>query len=101
MFDIHIKRIHEYKRQYMNLLSIIWRYKQLKKMTPAERKNAVPRVCIIGGKVGVEVWWVSACVCFGVGARKQRQAVCTNSWAAPHLPHRPRPHTTWPSASSA
>lgn len=45
-----IKRIHEYKRQYLNILSIIWRYKQLKKMTPAERKNAVPRVCVIGGK---------------------------------------------------
>jgi len=50
MFDIQIKRIHEYKRQYLNVLSIIWRYKQLKKMTPAERKNAVPRVCMIGGK---------------------------------------------------
>lgn len=53
MFDIQIKRIHEYKRQYMNVLSIILRYKQLKAMTPAERKNAVPRVCVIGGKVRV------------------------------------------------
>ncbi|MEW5319329.1 MAG: hypothetical protein WDW38_010488 [Sanguina aurantia] len=50
MFDIQIKRIHEYKRQYMNVLSIIWRYKQLKAMTPEQRKNAVPRVCLIGGK---------------------------------------------------
>jgi hypothetical protein len=47
---MQIKRIHEYKRQYLNILSIIWKYKQLKKMTPAERKNACPRVCIIGGK---------------------------------------------------
>jgi starch phosphorylase len=45
-----VKRIHEYKRQYMNVLSIIWRYKQLKKMSPAERKKVVPRVCVIGGK---------------------------------------------------
>lgn len=45
-----IKRIHEYKRQYMNVLSIIWRYKQLKKMTPEERKKVVPRVCMFGGK---------------------------------------------------
>ena len=46
-----IKRIHEYKRQYLNVLSIIWRYKQLKKMTPEQRKaSAVPRVCVIGGK---------------------------------------------------
>ena len=34
-----IKRIHEYKRQYLNVLSIIYRYKQLKKMTPEERKK--------------------------------------------------------------
>lgn len=45
-----IKRIHEYKRQLMNVLSIIWRWKQLKAMTPAERKKVVPRVCVIGGK---------------------------------------------------
>uniref|UniRef100_A0A383VH92 Alpha-1,4 glucan phosphorylase n=1 Tax=Tetradesmus obliquus TaxID=3088 RepID=A0A383VH92_TETOB len=50
LFDIQIKRIHEYKRQYMNVLSIIWRYKQLKKMTPEERKKVVPRVCMFGGK---------------------------------------------------
>ncbi|KAJ9506352.1 hypothetical protein QJQ45_004972 [Haematococcus lacustris] len=50
LFDIQIKRIHEYKRQYLNVLSIIYRYKQLKKMTPEERKQVVPRVCIIGGK---------------------------------------------------
>ncbi len=49
---LQIKRIHEYKRQYLNVLSIIWRYKQLKKMSPEERKQAVPRVCVIGGKVG-------------------------------------------------
>jgi starch phosphorylase len=50
MFDIQIKRIHEYKRQYMNVLSIIWRYKQLKAMAPAEREKVVKRVCVIGGK---------------------------------------------------
>jgi starch phosphorylase len=43
MFDIQIKRIHEYKRQYLNILSIIWRYKQLKKMTPEERKKVRER----------------------------------------------------------
>lgn len=47
---LQIKRIHEYKRQYMNVLSVIWRYKQLKKMTPEERKKQVPRVCVIAGK---------------------------------------------------
>nr|QKY15157.1 starch phosphorylase (SP) [Polytomella parva] len=50
LFDIQIKRIHEYKRQHLNLLSVIWKYKQLKNMTPEERKKTTPRVVIIGGK---------------------------------------------------
>ena len=47
---VQIKRIHEYKRQYLNMLSVLWRYKQLKKMTPEERANSVPRVVVVGGK---------------------------------------------------
>lgn len=47
---MQIKRIHEYKRQYLNMLSVLWRYKQLKKMTPEERAETVPRVVIVGGK---------------------------------------------------
>jgi starch phosphorylase len=50
LYDIHIKRIHEYKRQYMNLVSVIYRYKQIKDASPEERKQKVPRVVIVGGK---------------------------------------------------
>ncbi|PSR84996.1 Alpha-1,4 glucan phosphorylase L-2 isozyme/amyloplastic like [Actinidia chinensis var. chinensis] len=51
MFDVQIKRIHEYKRQLLNALGIVYRYKKMKEMTPEERKeNFVPRVCIFGGK---------------------------------------------------
>ena len=50
LFDIQVKRIHEYKRQLLNVLSIIHRYDQLKTMSPEQRKSAVPRVCVIGGK---------------------------------------------------
>lgn len=50
MFDVHVKRIHEYKRQYLNVLSIIHRYDCIKNMTNEERKKVVPRVCLIGGK---------------------------------------------------
>lgn len=50
LLDVQVKRIHEYKRQLMNVLSIIHRYSQIKEMTPAERAQVVPRVCVIGGK---------------------------------------------------
>ncbi|CAD7703361.1 unnamed protein product [Ostreobium quekettii] len=50
MFDIQIKRIHEYKRQFLNVLSVIRRYNTIKAMTPEERKSVVPRVCVIAGK---------------------------------------------------
>lgn len=45
-----VKRIHEYKRQLLNMFGIIWRYDQIKKMTPDQKKEVVPRVCVIGGK---------------------------------------------------
>ncbi|XP_009629905.1 alpha-1,4 glucan phosphorylase L-1 isozyme, chloroplastic/amyloplastic [Nicotiana tomentosiformis] len=51
MFDIQVKRIHEYKRQLLNIFGIVYRYKKMKEMTAAERKaKYVPRVCIFGGK---------------------------------------------------
>ena len=30
LFDIQVKRIHEYKRQLLNILGAIYRYKKLK-----------------------------------------------------------------------
>jgi len=50
LYDVQIKRIHEYKRQLMNILYVIHRYLTLKDMTPKERKQVVPRVIIYGGK---------------------------------------------------
>jgi starch phosphorylase len=50
LFDVQVKRIHEYKRQFMNILGVIHRYNILKKMTSAERADVVPRVVIFGGK---------------------------------------------------
>lgn len=50
LFDIQVKRIHEYKRQQMNIFSVIHRYLKIKAMTPEERKKVVPRVSIFGGK---------------------------------------------------
>ncbi|TYI27368.1 hypothetical protein ES332_A05G173200v1 [Gossypium tomentosum] len=50
MFDVQTKRIHEYKRQLLNILGIIHRYDCIKNMDKNDRKKVVPRVCIIGGK---------------------------------------------------
>jgi len=50
MFDVQIKRLHEYKRQTLNILGVIHRYLTLKKMTPEERKKVNPRVVFFAGK---------------------------------------------------
>ncbi|KAK7860267.1 alpha-glucan phosphorylase [Quercus suber] len=50
LFDIQVKRIHEYKRQLLNILGAIYRYKKLKEMSPEERKKTTSRTIMIGGK---------------------------------------------------
>ncbi|KAG6678132.1 hypothetical protein I3842_14G064900 [Carya illinoinensis] len=50
LFDIQVKRIHEYKRQLLNILGAIYRYKKLKEMSAEERKNTTPRTIMFGGK---------------------------------------------------
>ncbi|KAK9916350.1 hypothetical protein WJX75_001605 [Coccomyxa subellipsoidea] len=50
LYDVQIKRIHEYKRQYLNILSLIYRYHQIKTASPEEKAEMVPRVSIFGGK---------------------------------------------------
>ncbi|RXW24223.1 hypothetical protein EST38_g1632 [Candolleomyces aberdarensis] len=50
MFDVQIKRLHEYKRQTLNILGVIHRYLTLKAMTPEEKKKVNPRVVFFAGK---------------------------------------------------
>ncbi|XP_044127973.1 glycogen phosphorylase, liver form [Bufo gargarizans] len=47
MFDVHVKRIHEYKRQLLNCLHIVTMYNRIK-ANPT--KEFVARTVIIGGK---------------------------------------------------
>ena len=56
LFDIQVKRIHEYKRQQMNIFGVIHRYLTIKAMTSEERKKLAPRVSIFGGKAAPGYW---------------------------------------------
>jgi glycogen phosphorylase len=47
MFDVQVKRIHEYKRQHLNVLHIITLYRQLKDNPNME---VPPRTFVFGGK---------------------------------------------------
>jgi len=56
LFDVQVKRIHEYKRQQLNIFGVIHRYLAIKAMSPEERKKLVPRVSIFGGKAAPGYW---------------------------------------------
>ena len=47
MFDMQVKRIHEYKRQLLNVLHVITQYNRIRKNPNGK---FVPRVVMIGGK---------------------------------------------------
>jgi starch phosphorylase len=50
IFAVQIKRMHEYKRQTLNIFAIIHKYLEIKKATPAERKKMQPWTFIFAGK---------------------------------------------------
>jgi starch phosphorylase len=57
LFDIQVKRIHEYKRQLLNIMGVIYRYKKMKEMSDKERAaKYVPRVVMFGGKAFATYW---------------------------------------------
>ena len=47
LFDVQVKRIHEYKRQHLNALQVIAQYLRIKR---GETAGVVPRTVIFGGK---------------------------------------------------
>lgn len=47
MFDVQVKRIHEYKRQHLNVLHVVTLYRRLKE---GDGADGAPRTVIFGGK---------------------------------------------------
>ncbi len=47
LFDVQVKRIHEYKRQLLNVLHVIHLYDRIKR---GDISNCTPRCVLIGGK---------------------------------------------------
>lgn len=84
LMDVQIKRIHEYKRQLLNILGIIYRYDRIKNMSPQERKKVglpAPRgtftmCCLEGSSLCLHGLCSSRSGC-GSG-------VCCSSWCANH-----------------
>lgn len=57
MFDVQVKRIHEYKRQQLNIFAVIYRYLHIKELQAQgvsiediKLKHYIPKASIIGGK---------------------------------------------------
>ncbi|MFO7594008.1 MAG: glycogen/starch/alpha-glucan phosphorylase [Pseudomonadota bacterium] len=53
LFDVQVKRIHEYKRQLLNVLHVITRYNRLRDDTGSAK---VPRTVIFSGKAAPGYW---------------------------------------------
>jgi len=53
MFDIQVKRIHEYKRQLLNALHVIHLYHRI---IHGEAENMAPRTAIFAGKAAPSYW---------------------------------------------
>jgi starch phosphorylase len=53
MFDVQVKRIHEYKRQVLNILHVIHLYDRIKR---GDTETWTPRCVLIGGKAAPGYW---------------------------------------------
>jgi starch phosphorylase len=53
LMDVHVKRIHEYKRQLLNILGVIARWNAMKAQP---QREWAPRVVVIAGKAASAYW---------------------------------------------
>ena len=54
LFDVHIKRIHEYKRQLLNVLHVVTRYNRIRR---GRLEGLVPRTVVFSGKAAPGYWF--------------------------------------------
>jgi glycogen phosphorylase len=53
MFDVHVKRIHEYKRQLLNIMGVVARWNAIR---AEPLRNWPPRVVVLAGKAASAYW---------------------------------------------
>ena len=53
LMDVHVKRIHEYKRQLLNILGVIARWNAIR---ADPQRNWAPRVVVMAGKAASAYW---------------------------------------------
>jgi starch phosphorylase len=53
LFDVHIKRIHEYKRQLLNIIQAVAQYAEIR---AHPEREWVPRVKVFAGKAAPSYW---------------------------------------------
>lgn len=61
MFDVQVKRIHEYKRQLLNALHVIHLYDRIKR---GEGQGMAPRCVLFGGKAAPGYWMAKRIIKF-------------------------------------
>ncbi|MEO1002832.1 MAG: glycogen/starch/alpha-glucan phosphorylase [Cyanobacteria bacterium J06638_7] len=61
LFDIQVKRIHEYKRQHLNALQVVLQYLRIRH---GDSEGMVPRTVIFGGKAAPGYWMAKLIIRF-------------------------------------